>query len=143
MVNENKRNEYSAEKRKKEEKLRLKAEKEARKVKIAVFFNIIKQNQQKKQIHFFYVRIVIACLYIICLHTVIPGEQSISLRLFFYCFWFLLWWFCWYTDAYLLFCSEFYFQEEKRQAKEEKKRGKNVKYFSLLCDNKTDSKSKK
>lgn len=32
MVNENKRNEYSAEKRKKEEKLRLKAEKEARKV---------------------------------------------------------------------------------------------------------------
>ncbi|XP_055319145.1 chromatin assembly factor 1 subunit A-A isoform X2 [Sitodiplosis mosellana] len=65
MVNENKRNEYSAEKRKKEEKLRLKAEKEARK-------------------------------------------------------------------------------EEKRQAKEEKKRGKkDVKYFSLLCDNKTDSKSKK
>lgn len=37
MVNENKRNEYSAEKRKKEEKLRIKAEKEARKVKIAVF----------------------------------------------------------------------------------------------------------
>lgn len=32
MVNENKRNEYSAEKRKKEDKLRLKAEKEARKV---------------------------------------------------------------------------------------------------------------
>ncbi|XP_031635088.1 flocculation protein FLO11 [Contarinia nasturtii] len=65
MVNENKRNEYSAEKRKKEEKLRLKAEKEARK-------------------------------------------------------------------------------EEKRQAKEEKKRSKkDVKYFSLLCDNKTDSKTKK
>lgn len=113
---------------------------------IHIYIYRFSNHTTKNRIEFF--RCCELLSHLIGLTIEISGEQSISLELraFFDTGFCLVVGGCAGADEnqfISFFFLKFYFQEEKRQAKEEKKRGKNVKYFSLLCDNKTDSKSKK